>query len=54
VNADLIVMGRTKRFMHLGSTAVRVLRNTDRALLVIPPTAASQAVDAETAYKGAA
>jgi len=55
VNADLIVMGRTKRFMHLGSTAIRVLRNTDRALLVIPPTAAAQAVDAEIAvYKGAA
>lgn len=36
VNADLIVMGRSKRFMHLGSTAVRILRNTDRALLIVP------------------
>jgi nucleotide-binding universal stress UspA family protein len=55
VNADLIVMGRSKRFMHLGSTAVRILRNTDRALLVIPPTAAAQAVDPEEAvYKRAA
>jgi nucleotide-binding universal stress UspA family protein len=49
VKADLIVMGRSERFMHLGSTAVRVLRNTDRALLVIPPTAAAQAIDAEQA-----
>jgi nucleotide-binding universal stress UspA family protein len=55
VKADLIVMGRSKRFMHLGSTAVRVLRNTDRALLVIPPTAAALTVDAEQAmYKRAA
>jgi nucleotide-binding universal stress UspA family protein len=43
-NANVIVMGRTKRFMQLGSTAVRVLRNTDRALLVIPPTPAVQTV----------
>jgi nucleotide-binding universal stress UspA family protein len=49
VNADLIVMGRSKRFMHLGSTAVRILRSTNRALLVVPPTAAAQAVDAEQA-----
>jgi nucleotide-binding universal stress UspA family protein len=47
VNADLIVMGRSKRFMHLGSTAVRVLRRTDRALLVIPPSATRQTIDAE-------
>lgn len=49
VNADLIVIGRSKRFMHLGSTAVRILRSTDRALLVVPPTAAAQTVDAEQA-----
>jgi nucleotide-binding universal stress UspA family protein len=55
VNADLIVMGRSKRFMHLGSTAVRVLRNTDRALLVIPPMAPARTVDAEqVVYKRAA
>jgi nucleotide-binding universal stress UspA family protein len=55
VKADLIVMGRSKRFMHLGSTAVRVLRNTDRAILVIPPTSAAQTVDAKQAtYKPAA
>jgi nucleotide-binding universal stress UspA family protein len=50
VKADLIVMGRSTRVMHLGSTAVRVLRNTDRALLVIPPAAAAQPVDAEQAF----
>jgi nucleotide-binding universal stress UspA family protein len=49
VRADLIVMGRSKRFMHLGSTAVRILRTTDRALLVIPPAAAAQAVNGEEA-----
>jgi nucleotide-binding universal stress UspA family protein len=54
-NAGLIVMGRTKRFMHLRSTAVRVLRNTDRAVLVIPPTAAVRTVEADHAmYKRAA
>jgi nucleotide-binding universal stress UspA family protein len=47
VNADLIVMGRSKRFMHLGSIAIRVLRRTDRALLVVPPSAAEQTIDAE-------
>jgi len=46
-NADLIVMGRSKRFMHLGSTAVRVLRNTDRALLIVPPGAFAQTIDVE-------
>lgn len=46
VDADLIVMGRSRRFMHLGSTAIRVLRNTDRALLVVPPSPRAQALDA--------
>lgn len=47
VNADLIVLGRSPRFLHLGSTAVRILRNTDRALLVIPPTALARTTDLE-------
>jgi nucleotide-binding universal stress UspA family protein len=47
MNADLIVMGRSKRFMHLGSTAVRVLRNADRALLVVPLAMAAQIFDIE-------
>jgi hypothetical protein len=33
--------------MHLGSTAVRVLRTTDRALLIVPPSAYAQAIGAE-------
>jgi nucleotide-binding universal stress UspA family protein len=49
MNADLIVMGRSRRFLHLGSTAVRILRNTNRALLVIPPTTAAQTGDPEQA-----
>jgi nucleotide-binding universal stress UspA family protein len=47
VDADLIVMGRSPRFLNLGSTAVRILRNTDRALLIVPPTASAQTTDAE-------
>ena len=46
-DADLIVMGRSQRFMHLGSTAVRVLRNTDRALLIVPPSASAQTMGVE-------
>jgi nucleotide-binding universal stress UspA family protein len=39
VDADLVVMGRSRGFKLLGSTALRVLRKNDRALLVIPSTA---------------
>jgi nucleotide-binding universal stress UspA family protein len=39
VHADLIVMGRSRGFKVLGSTAMRVLRKTDRALLVVPSAA---------------
>src|SRR5688572_25035110 len=46
VGADLIVMGRSKRFMHLGSVAIRVLRHSSRALLVVPPSALRQTIDA--------
>ena len=46
-DADLIVMGRSQRFMHLGSTAVRVLRNTDRALLIVPPSASARTMGVE-------
>jgi nucleotide-binding universal stress UspA family protein len=34
--ADLVVVGRSRGFRPLGSTALRVLRKSDRALLVIP------------------
>jgi universal stress protein A len=35
-NADLIVVGRSDRFRPLGRTALRVLRDEERALLVVP------------------
>jgi nucleotide-binding universal stress UspA family protein len=35
-DADLIVIGRSRGFSVLGSTALRVLRGNDRALLVVP------------------
>jgi len=46
-NADLIVVGRQRRFMHLGSTAVRMLRNADRALLIVPPEASARTIEGE-------
>jgi nucleotide-binding universal stress UspA family protein len=36
VDADLVVVGRSGRFRPLGSTALRVLRDNKRALLVVP------------------
>jgi len=36
LNADLVVVGRSGRFRPLGSTALRVLRDNTRALLVVP------------------
>ena len=39
VDADLVVVGRSQGFRLLGSTALRVLRQNDRALLVIPSVA---------------
>jgi nucleotide-binding universal stress UspA family protein len=36
VDADLVVVGRSRGFKLLGSTALRVLRKNHRALLVIP------------------
>jgi nucleotide-binding universal stress UspA family protein len=36
LNADLVVVGRSRGFKILGSTALRVLRKNDRALLVVP------------------
>ena len=39
VDADLVVVGRSQGFKMLGSTALRVLRKNDRALLVIPSAA---------------
>ena len=39
VDADLVVVGRSRGFKLLGSTALRVLRRNERALLVIPTAA---------------
>ena len=39
VSADLVVVGRSRGFKVLGSTALRVLRKNDRTLLVIPSVA---------------
>jgi nucleotide-binding universal stress UspA family protein len=36
MDADLVVVGRSRGFKMLGSTALRVLHKNDRALLVIP------------------
>lgn len=36
VDADLIVVGRSNRVMRWGSTGARVLRESDRAVLVVP------------------
>ena len=42
-DADLVVVGRSRGFKMLGSTALRVLRRNDRALLVIPSVARRRA-----------
>ena len=47
VDAGLIVMGRSRRFLHLGSTAVRLLRSIDRALLIVPTLTSAQTSDGE-------
>ena len=39
VDADLVVVGRSRGFTMRGSTALRILRRNDRALLVIPDVA---------------
>ena len=39
IAADLSVVGRSRGFTLLGSTALRVQRKNDRALLVIPNAA---------------
>jgi nucleotide-binding universal stress UspA family protein len=39
VGADLVVVGRSRGFKMLGSTALRIMRKNDRALLVIPSVA---------------
>jgi nucleotide-binding universal stress UspA family protein len=44
VEADLIVVGMSRRFMRVGATALRLLRHTDHPVLVVPPTASNAAL----------
>jgi nucleotide-binding universal stress UspA family protein len=44
---DLIVMGRNRHFLPLAPTAVRVLRSTDRPLLIVPAAEAAPAIAIE-------
>ncbi len=54
VNADLVVVGRSGRFRPLGSTALRMLRDNRRALLVVPITDPSPASEVAEHYWRAA
>jgi nucleotide-binding universal stress UspA family protein len=54
VNADLVVVGRSGRFRPLGSTALRVLRDNKRALLVVPVTKALLTSEIADQYRRAA
>jgi len=54
INADLIVVGRSGRFRPLGSTALRVLRDNTRALLVVPITEALRTSEIAEQYRRAA
>lgn len=54
VEADLIVMGKGKRVMQVGSTLTRVLRRTDRAVLIVPQAAALQIVGHEQVIRSRA
>lgn len=51
VDADLVVVGRSGRFRPLGSTALRMLRDNTRALLVIPVSDASPASEGAEPYQ---
>jgi nucleotide-binding universal stress UspA family protein len=54
VNADLVVVGRSGRFRPLGSTALRILRDNKRALLVVPIMEALLASKTADRYRSAA
>jgi nucleotide-binding universal stress UspA family protein len=54
VYADLVVVGRSGRFRPLGSTALRVLRDNKRALLVVPIMDALPASEGSEHYRPAA
>ena len=54
IDADLVVVGRSGRFRPLGSTALRVLRDNERALLVVPITGAAPESETTDHYRFAA
>ena len=54
VNADLVVVGRSNRFRPLGSTALRVLRDNQRAMLVVPVLEPGATVERESHQRRAA
>jgi nucleotide-binding universal stress UspA family protein len=54
INADLLVVGRSNRFRPLGSTALRLLRDNKRALLVVPVTEAPRTSEIAEQYRPAA
>ncbi len=54
MEADLVVVGRSGRFKPLGSTALRVLRSRQRALLVVPVTDAMRVADVPEPHRLAA
>ena len=54
INADLVVVGRSGRFRPLGSTALRVLRDNKRALLVVPVMEALRTSERAEHYRPAA
>jgi nucleotide-binding universal stress UspA family protein len=54
INADLVVVGRSGGFRPLGSTALRVLRDNRRALLVVPIVQAMPASGTAHHYRSAA
>ncbi len=54
LGADLVVVGRGHRFRPLGRTALRVLRDEDRAMLVVPVRAGIPAAGHDQKYKPAA
>jgi len=47
VNADLVVVGRSTRAMRRGATAIRVLRHSDRAILIVPQSPSRRFSDAK-------
>lgn len=54
IDADLIVVGRSGRFRPLGRTALRVLRDQERALLMVPATDGMAAAGERGEYQRAA